>query len=97
MKARQTSSAYLKTVAAQRSEDPFREVLDEAVALAHRYLRTIGERRVDVTQEAIDRLPALGGALPSQGQDPKSVLRLLDEIGPMPRYVFAINTSPLSH
>lgn len=81
MQTKQTSSPELKTVEAQCSKDPFQEVLDEAAALAHRYLRTIGERRVGVTQEAIDRLPALSGALPSQGQDPKSVLRLLDEIG----------------
>ena len=81
MQTKQTSSPELKTVEAQCSKDPFQEILDEAAALAHRYLQTIGERRVGVPQEAIDRLPALGGALPSQGQDPKSVLRLLDEIG----------------
>ena len=81
MQTKQTSSPELKTVAAQCSRDPFQEVLAEAAARAHRYLRTFGERRVGVTQKAIGRLPALGGTLPSQGQDPKSVLRLLDEIG----------------
>jgi glutamate/tyrosine decarboxylase-like PLP-dependent enzyme len=34
-----------------------------------------------VPQDALDKLPALGGALPALGQDPKSVLKLLDEIG----------------
>ena len=62
-------------------ENPFQEILAEAAARAYRYLQTIGQRRVGVTQEALDRLPALGGTLPTQGQDPKSVLQLLDEIG----------------
>lgn len=62
-------------------EDPFREILAEAAVRAHRYLQSIGERRVGVTQEALDRLPALGGTLPARGQDPKLVLQLLDEIG----------------
>lgn len=62
-------------------EDPYQEILTEAAARAYRYLQTIRERHVGVTQEAIDRLPALGGTLPMRGQDPKAVLQMLDEIG----------------
>jgi glutamate/tyrosine decarboxylase-like PLP-dependent enzyme len=63
------------------SEGPFQEILDEAAARSRRYLHTIRERHVGVTQVALDRLPALGGTLPTQGQEPKAVLRLLDEVG----------------
>jgi glutamate/tyrosine decarboxylase-like PLP-dependent enzyme len=66
---------------ARNSEDLFQEILADAAARAHRYLQTIRERHVGVPQDALDRLSALGGALPAQGQDPKSVLKLLDEIG----------------
>jgi len=62
-------------------DDPFQEILTEGAARAHRYLQTIRERRVGVTQDALDRLPALGGTLSAQGEDPKSVLQRLDEIG----------------
>jgi len=82
MQTRQTSSPALKTVAAQGSRDHFQEVLAEAAALAHRYLRTIGERRVGVTQEAIDRLPALGGTLPAQGQDARELNRVPVKLSP---------------
>src|SRR5260370_29855446 len=61
--------------------DPFQEILTEAAARARHYLQTIRKRHVGVPQEALDKLPALGGALPTQGQDPKTVLKLLDEIG----------------
>jgi glutamate/tyrosine decarboxylase-like PLP-dependent enzyme len=63
------------------SKDPFQEILTEAAVRARRYLQTIGDRHVGVRQEALDRLPALGGPLLAQGQDPQSVLKLLDEIG----------------
>lgn len=63
------------------SKDPFQEILTEAAARAHHYLQTIRERHVGVLQEALDNLPALGGPLPVEGQDPQSVLKLLDEIG----------------
>jgi glutamate/tyrosine decarboxylase-like PLP-dependent enzyme len=78
---RQVSSPDMSTDAALISKDPFQEILAEAAARAQRYLQTIRERRVGVTQDALDRLPALGGTLSAQGQDPKSVLQLLDEIG----------------
>jgi glutamate/tyrosine decarboxylase-like PLP-dependent enzyme len=63
------------------SEDPYQEILADAATRALGYLQTIRERHVGVTQEALDRLPALGGALPAQGQAPKAVLLMLDEIG----------------
>jgi hypothetical protein len=61
--------------------DPFQEVLTDAAASAQRYLQSIHERHVGVPPEALDNLPKLGGPLSAQGQDPKSVLKLLDEIG----------------
>jgi len=48
---------------------------------ALRYLDAVNDRRVGVTKAALDALPALGGSLPSGGEDPVEVLRLLDEVG----------------
>src|SRR5262247_104017 len=62
-------------------KDDYQEVLTEAAARAYNYLRTIRERDVGVTQEALDKLPLLGGPMPRSGEDPQSILRLLDEIG----------------
>ena len=81
MQTRQTAVPDLKNVAAACAKDPFEEILTDAATRAHHYLQTIRERRVGVPQEALDGLPALGGTLPAQGQDPKSVLKLLDETG----------------
>ena len=66
---------------APSSNHPYQEVLTEAAARAQQYLRTIHGRHVGVPPEALDKLPALGGVLPARGQDPRSVLKLLDEIG----------------
>ena len=74
-------SPVVKPGPALSSEDPYQEILADAATRALRYLQTIRERHVGVTQEALDRLPALGGALPAQGQAPKAVLLMLDEIG----------------
>jgi glutamate/tyrosine decarboxylase-like PLP-dependent enzyme len=63
------------------TRNPYREILGDAAARAQNYLESIGERHVGVTAEALDRLPDLGGTLPTQGQDPGSLLQLLDEIG----------------
>jgi glutamate/tyrosine decarboxylase-like PLP-dependent enzyme len=63
------------------STNPFQEVLTDAAARGQRYLQSIHERHVGVPQEALANLPKLGGPLPAQGQDSKSVLKLLDEIG----------------
>src|SRR5260370_38602564 len=63
------------------STNPFQEGLTDGAARAQHYLRSIHYRHVGVRQEALDDLPKLGGALSAQGQDPKSVVKLLDEIG----------------
>jgi glutamate/tyrosine decarboxylase-like PLP-dependent enzyme len=62
-------------------KDDYQEVLTEATARAYNYLRTIRERDVGVSQEALDKLPLLGGPMPRSGEDPQSILQLLDEIG----------------
>jgi glutamate/tyrosine decarboxylase-like PLP-dependent enzyme len=63
------------------STNLYQEILTAAAACAQNYLDAIRERRVGVPQEALDKLPALGGPLPIHGEDPKCVLRLLDEVG----------------
>lgn len=63
------------------ARDSYHKILGDAAARAQSYLQSIGERHVGVTAEALDRLPALGGALPAEGQDSESLLQLLDEIG----------------
>jgi glutamate/tyrosine decarboxylase-like PLP-dependent enzyme len=55
--------------------------LTEAAARARRYLETIRERHVGVTPAALENLAALGGPLPRSGEQPESILRLLDEVG----------------
>jgi glutamate/tyrosine decarboxylase-like PLP-dependent enzyme len=62
-------------------KDPYQEVLNEASARAYNYLRTIQERHVGVRQEALEKLPALGGPMLAHGQDPRAIIQLLDEIG----------------
>jgi glutamate/tyrosine decarboxylase-like PLP-dependent enzyme len=62
-------------------KDPYQEVLNEASARAYNYLRTIQERHVGVRQEALEKLPALGGPMPESGEDPRAIIQLLDEIG----------------
>src|SRR5262249_40551836 len=44
-----------------RPKDDYQEVLTEAAARAYNYLRTIRERDVGASQEALDKLPLLGG------------------------------------
>jgi aromatic-L-amino-acid decarboxylase len=61
--------------------DPYQEVLNEASARAYNYLRTIQDRHVGVRQEALEKLPALGGPLPESGEDPRAIIQLLEEIG----------------
>ena len=63
------------------SNDLYEEVLTQAATQARRYLRTIRERHAGVTQEALKGLAALGGPLPLHGEDPLSVLKLLDDVG----------------
>jgi glutamate/tyrosine decarboxylase-like PLP-dependent enzyme len=57
------------------------KLLGDAAARAARYVDTIGARRVMPSPEAIARLDALGGKLPEHGEDPDSLIALLDEIG----------------
>jgi glutamate/tyrosine decarboxylase-like PLP-dependent enzyme len=62
-------------------KDSYEEVLTDAAARACNYLRTIRERYVGVAQEALEKLPSLGGPMPAHGQDPRAIIQLLDEIG----------------
>jgi glutamate/tyrosine decarboxylase-like PLP-dependent enzyme len=71
----------LKSSEVSISSDSYEEVLTQAGALARRYLRTIRDRHAGVTQEALKGLSALGGSLPLHGEDPLSVLQLLDDTG----------------
>jgi glutamate/tyrosine decarboxylase-like PLP-dependent enzyme len=81
MQSNQVSAPDLRTDGEPTSKDPFQEILTEAAARAHHYLQTIRERHVGVLPEALDKLSALGGPLPVEGQHPQSILKLLDEIG----------------
>jgi glutamate/tyrosine decarboxylase-like PLP-dependent enzyme len=63
------------------AEDPFQEILGEAATRAQGYLQAIGRRHVGVSPSAQEGLAALGGPMPTRGEDPRSVLRLLDEVG----------------
>jgi glutamate/tyrosine decarboxylase-like PLP-dependent enzyme len=62
-------------------KDPFRRILTDACERAQAYLATINDRRVGVPQAALDGMLALGGALPTNGEPPETVIRLLDEAG----------------
>ncbi len=53
MEAKLVSSPGLGVDAELTSRDPFQEILTEAAVRARRYLRTIGQRRVGVPQEAL--------------------------------------------
>jgi glutamate/tyrosine decarboxylase-like PLP-dependent enzyme len=61
--------------------DAYQDVLGEAAQRAQNYIRSIQQRHVQVSGEAIEKLPTLGGPLTNEGQDPSYVLQLLDEIG----------------
>jgi aromatic-L-amino-acid decarboxylase len=63
------------------TEPTYEQLLGDAAARAQQYLQAISSRRVGVQQESLDNLGALGGALAAQGEDPRSVLGLLDSIG----------------
>jgi glutamate/tyrosine decarboxylase-like PLP-dependent enzyme len=62
-------------------KDPYEEVLTDAAARARNYVRTIRERYVGVAQEALEKLPLLGGPMPAHGEDPRAIIELLDNIG----------------
>jgi len=63
------------------SEHQYDQVLSDAAERAIRYLDAIRDRRVFPSQEALNNLRQLGGALPDQGQPASSVLKALDELG----------------
>ena len=62
-------------------KDSFQDLLTDAAVRAHNYLQVIGERRVAIPEAALARLSGLGGPMPIRGEDPRHVLRLLDELG----------------
>ncbi|HEV2288781.1 MAG TPA: aminotransferase class V-fold PLP-dependent enzyme [Candidatus Acidoferrales bacterium] len=64
-----------------RSENQYGELLKDAASRASRYLETIRERHVGVPAGALHNLAALGGPLSSHGEDPRFLLKLLDEVG----------------
>ena len=57
------------------------DLLQTAATYAQEYLRGLDERSVAPSAEAIDRLSALGGALPDRASDPSETLALLHEFG----------------
>lgn len=63
------------------SAKSYRDVLIDACTRAQHYLETIADRRVAVCGSAIQNLAALGTPLLDGGQEPKQILKLLDEIG----------------
>src|SRR5882724_8280176 len=69
------------TYATMSSGDQYQELLTDAAARAYQYLRVIPERHVGVQKKALDNLALLGGSMPVNGEDPHSILKLLDEIG----------------
>ncbi|MGC2662199.1 MAG: aminotransferase class V-fold PLP-dependent enzyme [Bryobacteraceae bacterium] len=60
--------------------DHFIDTLSATAARAANYLEQTGERRVTPAQEALDRLPSLGGTLPDAPATSDEILALLDEI-----------------
>ena len=58
-----------------------RELLDEAVERAARFLDSLPERRVAAARTAEELVPALGGGLPRKGLPASDVVARLDEIG----------------
>lgn len=63
------------------SGDSYQDVLSDACTRAQSYLETIADRRVAVSRDAIQNLAILAGPLLEQGQEPKQILELLDEVG----------------
>ena len=58
-----------------------RELLDETVERAARFLDSLPERRVCAARDAEELVSALGGALPRKGMPGSEILTRLDEIG----------------
>ena len=58
-----------------------RELLDETVERAARFLESLPERRVAAARDAEELVPALGGGLPRKGLPASEIVARLDEIG----------------
>ena len=58
-----------------------RELLDETVERAARFLESLPERRVAAARDAEELVPALDGGLPRKGLPASEILERLDEIG----------------
>ena len=58
-----------------------RELLDETVARAARFLESLPERRVSPARDTDELVTALGGGLPHKGLPASEILARLDEIG----------------
>ncbi len=58
-----------------------RELLDETVERAARFLESLPERRVAAARDAEELVPALGGGLPQKGLPAMEIVARLDEIG----------------
>ena len=58
-----------------------RDVFLDAAQRGARYLSTIRDRRVAPSPDAVASLSKLGGPLSDDGEDPRDVLALLDEVG----------------
>ena len=58
-----------------------RELLDETVERAARFLESLPERRVAAARTARELVPALGGGLPRKGLPASEIVARLDEIG----------------
>ncbi len=63
------------------SQNEYTQLLSDAASRASRYLATIRERHVGVAGDALYNLAALGGPLSLHGEDPRFLLKLLDQIG----------------
>jgi glutamate/tyrosine decarboxylase-like PLP-dependent enzyme len=57
------------------------QLLANTAARAARYVKEIGERSVVPSPDAIARLGALGGVLSEDGEDPDTLIAILDEVG----------------
>lgn len=81
MAIRKMDTRDLTAMPKQTAGNSYDEILKEAASHAQLYLQTIRERHVGVTEAALQRMTALGGALPRHGEDPSSVLKVLNEAG----------------
>ena len=64
-----------------RNMSDMRELLEETVERAARFLESLPERRVGAARVAEELMPALGGGLPQAGLPASEIVARLDEIG----------------